>query len=59
MSLCSPAGIRGELLSSHHTWYESKHPTVEAIPVLSNWGGKNLVQPEGRKSWRRLDSAEG
>jgi hypothetical protein len=50
MSLCSPAGIQGELLSSHHTRYESKHLTVEAIPVLSNGGGKNLVHPKGKKS---------
>jgi hypothetical protein len=59
MSLCSPAGIKGELLSPHHTQYESKHPTVEAITVLSDGGSESLVQPEGRESWRRLDRAEG
>jgi hypothetical protein len=50
MSLCSPIGVQGELLSSHHTRYKSKHLMVEAISVLSNGGGENLVQLEGRKS---------
>jgi hypothetical protein len=32
--------LRRIALSPHHTRYESKHPTVEAIPVLSDEGAK-------------------
>ena len=37
----------------------STHPTVEAIPVLSHGRSKNLVQPDCKRSWRRLDKTEG
>ena len=40
MHLCSLAGLRRELFSSAYTWYDSTHPTVEAIPVLSEGGAR-------------------
>ena len=40
MSLCSLTGLRRELFSSAYTWYDSTHPTVEAIPVLSEGGAR-------------------
>ena len=59
MSLCSLANLRRELFSSDYTRYDPKHLTVEAIPVLSDEGSQDLVQPDGKKSWRRLDTVEG
>ena len=50
MPLHSLARIRGELFSSHHTWNELGHLTVEAIPVLSDGGSQTLVQPDGKES---------
>ena len=47
------------LLKFYHTWYEPKHLTVEALPVLSDGRSENLVQPDGRKSQRSLDQVEG
>jgi hypothetical protein len=49
--------IQGKLLNVDHTQYESKHPMVEALPVLSNGRSKSLVQLEGRRvrgDWIKL-----
>ena len=43
MPLCSLARIRGELLSPYHTRDEPEHLAVEAISVLSDGKGENLV----------------
>ena len=59
MPLRSLARIRGDLLSPYHTRDEPEHLAVEAIFVLSDGKGEDLVLPDCSESWRRLDSAEG
>ena len=41
------------------TRYVPKHLTVEAIPVLSDGGSQDLVQPDDKESRRRLDTVKG
>ena len=50
MPLHSLAGVRGELLSPYHTWDEPEHPAVEAISVLSDRKGEDLVLPDCSES---------
>ena len=59
MPLHSLARIRGELLSPYHTRDEPEHLAVEAISVLSDGKGEDLVLPNCSESWRGLDSVEG
>ena len=59
MPLHSLGIIRGELFSPHHTRNEPGHPVVEAIFVLSDGKGKNLVLTDCNESWRGLDSTKG